>query len=198
MKECTQSLAEKLNTDSEFVCCDLFTLRLSDGTVYNIANFDKDITVNGITYVHDLFIINREQTKMSGTPSVDTLSVNIIADQSHNDNVKGEYVLKAVHDGSLDDAYLKLSRCFMDAETDAVLGVLNIFQGRCEVSGVGGMSCKLNVKSETLGLNAQYPLRIYAPQNVFQEAGGQVATASTDAYSCVIPLKPSKNVLVRL
>ena len=106
--------------------------------------------------------------------------------------------MKAVHDGSLDDSYLKLSRCYIDAETEETLGILELFQGKCEVSDVGGMSCKINVKSETMGLNAQFPTRIFAPQNVYEETAGEVATAENDNYTCVIPLKPSRNVLVRL
>lgn len=198
MKDCTQALAEKLNSESEFICCDLYKLRLQNGTTYYIADFDKDVAFNGITYRSDMFLMNREQTKLSGTPSVDTLSVTINADKNHNDNVDGKYIMKAVHDGALDDAYLMLIRCYMDAETGSVLGIINMFQGRCEVNGVGGISCKVNVKSDTLGLNAQFPTRTFAPQNVYQEKNGQVVTASTDSYTCMIPLKPSRNVLMKL
>lgn len=198
MKKCTLDLAESLNNDDEFICCDLFTLTLNDGSVYNIADFDKDIVFNGKTYRHDLFILSREQTKTSGVPAVETLSVTACADREHEDNINNEYFLQAVHKGLLDDASLALSRVFMDAETGNVLGLLALFNGRCEVSSCGGISCKLNVKSETIGLKASVPLRTFAPQNVYQEKNGTVSTASTDNYTCMIPLKPSKNVLVKL
>lgn len=198
MKNCTLDLAQHLNADNEFICCDLFTLTLSSGSVYHIADFDKDISYNGRLYRHDMFIISRDQTKTAGQPSVETLSVTISADRQHNDNVDNMFLLKAVHEGKFDDSQLTLSRAFLDAENGAVLGVLSLFNGRCEVSSCGGISVKLSVKSETIGLNASVPLRTFAPQNVYQEQSGVVSTASKDAYTCMITLKPSKNVLVKL
>lgn len=198
MKNCTLDLARQLNEETEFICCDLFTLTLPNGSVNRAADFDKDISFGGRLYKADKFIVSREQTKTAGTPNVETLSVTLNTDRSHGDTVDGKYMLQAVHDGTLDDAYLALSRAYMDAETGAVLGVLPLFNGRCEIASCGGISCKLNVKSETVGLNASVPLRTFAPQNVYQEEDGVVSTASKDTYTCMIPLKPSKNVLVKL
>lgn len=198
MKNCTLDLAQHLNADNEFICCDLYTLKLNNGSIYRTAEFDKDVSFNGKLYKSGRFIMSRDQTKAAGAPSVETLSVTLNADRLHNDNVDDEFLLKAVHEGRLDDAYLTLGRAFMDAETGAVLGVLEVFTGRCEISSCGGLACKLSVKSETIGLNASVPLRTFAPQNVYQEEDGVVSTASKDTYTCMIPLKPSKNVLVKI
>lgn len=198
MKNCTLDLAQHLNTDAEFICCDLFTLKLANGSVYRTAEFDEDISFNGKLYQSGRFIMTRDQTKAAGTPSVETLSVTLNADRLHNDMVDDKFLLEAVHEGMLDDAYLTLGRAFLDAETGAVLGVLELFTGRCEISSCGGLVCKLSVKSETVGLNASVPLRTFAPQNVYQEENGVVSTASKDTYTCMIPLKPSKNVLVKI
>ena len=46
MKNCTAALARHLNSDNEFICCDLFTLKLADNTVYRTAEFDKDVSFN--------------------------------------------------------------------------------------------------------------------------------------------------------
>lgn len=198
MKNCTLDLAQHLNTDNEFICCDLYTLTLNDGSVYRLADFDRDVAFNGKTYGSARFIISRDQTKSAGTPSVETLTVTISADRLHSDTIDNEHWLKAVHEGKFDDAYLTLGRAFMDAETGALMGVLMLFNGRCEVSSCGGIACKLSIKSETIGLSAQVPLRTFAPQNVYQQENGVVSTASNDVYTCMIPLKPSKNVLVKL
>lgn len=198
MKDCALDLAQHLNSDAEFICCDLFTLTLNSGSIYRLADFDADILYNGKTYESGRFVMAREQTKIAGTPSVETLTVTINADRLHADNVDNTYFLKAVHEGKLDDAYLTLGRVFMDAESGTVLGVLSLFHGRCEVSSCGGIMCKISAKSETVGLSAQVPLRTFAPQNVYQEQDGAVSTASQDVYTCMIPLKPSKNVLVKL
>lgn len=151
MKNCTQELAEHLNNDNEFICCDLFKLTLNDGSVYRIADSDKDIAFNGHLYKSDKFILQREQIKTAGAPSVETLTVTIYADREHDDVLSRTNLLQAAHEGKLDD-----------------------------------------------GLNASVPLRTFAPQNVYQEADGVVSTASKDTYTCMIPLKPSKNVLIKL
>ena len=197
MKTCSEDLARALNTKTEFICCDLYDLTLKSGTTYSIASFDKDVVVTGKIFRHDMFIIKREQTKVAGVPSVETLSVSISTDKNHSDIIDDVYFIKAAHDGLLDEAYLTLYRAYMDTEGN-VLGVIPLFNGRCEVTGAGGIVTKLSVKSETVGLTATYPLRSFAPQNVYQESNGTVTTASTDSYTCMIPLKPSKNVLVRL
>lgn len=198
MKNCTQELAEHLNNDNEFICCDLFKLTLNDGSVYRIADADKDIAFNGQLYKSNKFILQREQIKTAGAPSVETLTVTIYADREHDDAISRTNLLQAAHEGKLDDGYISLSRAFMDAETGNVLGALALFNGRCEISSCGGIACKLSAKSETIGLNASVPLRTFAPQNVYQEADGVVSTASKDTYTCMIPLKPSKNVLIKL
>lgn len=198
MKDCTQELAMHLNQDDEFICCDLFTLTLNDNSVYRIAVADKDIVFNGKLYKSNKFIIRREQTKTDGAPSVETLAVKIYADREHDDTLSGVNLLKAAHEGNLDDGYISLARAFLDAETGEFLGALMLFNGRCEIAACGGIICQLSAKSETIGLSASVPLRTFAPQNVYQEENGVVSTASKDTYTCMIPLKPSKNVLVKI
>ena len=159
---------------------------------------DKDIVFNGKLYKSNKFIIRREQTKTDGAPSVETLSVKIYADHDHDDTIAGANLLKAAHEGRLYDGYISLARAFLDAETGELLGALMLFNGRCEISSCGGIICQLSAKSETIGLSASVPLRTFAPQNVYQEENGVVSTASKDTYTCMIPLKPSKNVLVKI
>lgn len=198
MKDCTQDLAQHLNEDDEFICCDLFALTLSDGSIYRIADSDKDVVAGGKLYKHNKFLSQREQTKTAGAPSVETLVITVYADREHDDTIAGLSLLQAAHEGKLDDAYISLARAFFDAEGGELLGTLTLFYGRCEVTNCGGLTCKLSAKSETIGLNALVPLRTFAPQNVYQEEDGVVSTASKDVYTCMIPLKPSKNVLVKL
>lgn len=198
MKDCNQDLARHLNEDDEFICCDLFTLTLSDGSIYRIADSDKDVVAGGKLYKHNKFLSQRKQTKTAGTPSVETLAVTVYADREHDDTVAGLNLLQAAHEGKLDDGYISLARAFFNAETGELLGTLTLFYGRCEVVSCGGLACELSAKSETIGLNALVPLRTFAPQNVYQEENGVVSTASKDVYTCMIPLKPSKNVLVKL
>lgn len=198
MKNCTPELAAELARSSEFVCCDLFKWVLSNGVTYYIADFDKDVVYLNHVYKHDGVLMERGQTKTTGEPTVDTLTVTVRADHEHGDTIGGEYVLKAAHSGILDDSYITLTRAYFDKDTGVLLGGIEVFSGRCDVSSCGGIQCVLTCASECTGLNATLPPRCFAPQNVYEETSGGVVSSSTDAKTCMIPLKPSKNVLVRI
>lgn len=198
MRNISDDLLNMLNNSTEYRCCDLYKLTLSDNTSFYIANYDKDVVYNSRNYAHDLFIIKRSSIKTSGTPTVDSLNVNIYADRDHSDLIKNTYVMKAIHDGTLDDAQLTLSRAYF-SDSGQVLGAITLFTGRCEISSCNAFTCSLNVKSELTGLAAVFPIRVFAQQNSYNEnSSGEVVTASTDKYTCAIPLKPSQNVLIKL
>ena len=198
MRTAGQDLINELLSASEFICCDLYKLFLSDGTTYYIADYDKDISYNSNKYLCDLFLMKRDSIKLSGQPTVDSLSVTIYADNSHSDLIKNTYIMKALHDGLFDGAMLSLSRCYIGSQGQ-IVGVMGLFTGRCEINSANAFTCKLTVKSETTGLAGLIPLRVFAAQNAYSEnSSGSVITASTDDYTCAIPLKPSQNVLVKL
>lgn len=201
MKATTGQLNRELNTKRIFTCCDLFTLTLNNQKTFRAADFDIDVTYQGNTYYHDRFLMKRDQTKSTGEPVVETLSVNIFADQHHvYDFLDGKYVSLAAHDGTLDDSTLTLGRAFFTSDTGKLelLGVIYLFTGRCEVSECEGGCVKLTVKAETTGLNAKIPRRIYAPQNVYMSNNrAGVMTSSSDNKTCMVPLKPNASVLLR-
>lgn len=198
MRAASTALIQELNSATEFYCCDLYRLILADATTYYIADYDKDISYNGHSYVADLFLMERAGIKTTGLPTVDSLTVNLYGDRQHNDILKNKYIMQAVHDGTLDNAQITLSRAFFNAAGD-MLGVMQLFSGKCEISSCNALTCKLTVKSGLTGLSAQVPLRVFAPQNAYNEnSSGQVVAASSDNYTCAIPLKPSQNVLVKL
>lgn len=207
MKQASEQLIQALNNNTEFCCCDLYDITLLDGTEYHIADYDIDVAYNGKIYQHDLFLLQRNGINISGTPTVDTLSVSLYADRHHNDLVKNQYVMKAIHDGTLDNAQLTLSRAFFGASgqldgtelfTEQLLGVLPLFTGRCEISSGSSFLCKLTVKSELTGLSAQFPQRVFAPQSAFTNNNGTVTSSDRDEYTMLVPLKPSMRVLAKL
>ena len=174
-------------------CCDLYTLTLANGTAYRFANYDRDVTYGGYMYDHFKFAFKRDQVKLQGAPSVDTLGVSVYC--TPDDKLGGVPFMQACHNGMLDDSMMALSRAyFVDGEC---IGVLPIFSGRCEVSSSGGLAVKLNIKSVLQGLAALLPIRIFARQAAYANSNGVVTVSSTDTTSMVIPLKPSGNVLAR-
>ena len=174
--------------------CDLYTLTLANGAVYRFASYSSDVVFGGITYDHKKFIFRRQQVKLSGAPSVDTLGVSIYCQA--DDTIGGVPFMQACHDGALDQSTLLLSRAYF--HNDECVGVLDIFSGRCEVHSSGGLCVNLNVKSVLQGLAAPVPVRMFASQAAYVNSNGIITTSSRDTTSMVIPLKPSGNVLLRL
>lgn len=194
MKTVSADLAKYLEERNEYRYCDLYKLTFLDGTIWYMTSYDDDVTYNGHRYDSKVCLITRDQTSITGAPTVDTLRVTLTLTVA--DALGGVPLIKMAHDGGFDNCYLLLTRLFMDVETETILGAVNLFTGRCEVSSCTSIECEITVKSDAVGLSARVPLRVFAPQNVYYETDGQVATSSNDVYTCMIPLKPTKNVLV--
>lgn len=204
MKECTEALATYLNTHSEYKSCSLFRITLLDGTTVYATDFDKDVIFDNHIFSHDYCVMQRDKTKVSGTPEVDSTTITIYADKDHNDLVNNIFILEAIHKGLFDTASLTIWRAFFDAETDTTgqeqlrpHGALKVFIGRMELSSCSLMAAKFSVKAEITGLNALLPLRTFQAQSSFANTDGNVVEYSGDETTCVIPLKPSSNVLYR-
>ena len=174
--------------------CDLYTLVLESGTTYRFASYDRDVTYDGNTWEHATFAFKRDQLKLQGAPSVDTLGVTVYCTP---DDKLGEVPFMAgCHNGLLDQSMMQLCRAyFSDGEC---VGVVPMFSGKCEVQQSGGLSVKLKIKSIIQGLAAPLPVRMFAAQAAYANADGVITTSSTDTTSMVIPLKPSGNVLLKV
>lgn len=197
MKECTTDLATYLNTKTEIKSCNLYEIKLLDGYTMYVTDFDRDVVFNNHTFQHDKFLIERSQTKITGTPTVDTLSVSIYADRNHSDLVGNTFILEGIHNGLFDTAHLTLWRAYFDAEMDtqSPYGAIKVFLGRMELDSCDTFSAKFTVKAEITGLNASLPLRTFQAQTSYTNNNGTVIEYSGDTTTCVIPLKPSSNVL---
>lgn len=204
MKTCSEALATYLNTHSEYKSCSLFQISLMDGSNIYATDMDKDVVFDNHTFKHDYCVILRDKTKVSGTPEVDNTSVTIYADKEHNDLVNNLFILEAIHKGLFDTASLTIWRAFFDAEINTAgeellrpYGALKVFTGRMELNSCSPIAAKFNIKAEITGLNALLPLRTFQAQSSFANENGTVVEYSGDETTCVIPLKPSSNVLYR-
>ena len=193
MKTASNAIRSLLASESAETC-DLYTLTLLNNAVYRFASYSSDVSFGGVTYDHKKFIFKRQQVKLSGAPSVDTLGVTIYCQP--DDTIGGVPFMKACHDGALDQSTMLLSRAYFYA--GACVGVLDIFSGRCEVHSSGGLCVNLNIKSVLQGLAAPIPVRMFASQAAYVNSNGVITTSSHDTTSMVIPLKPSGNVLLRI
>jgi len=203
MKTVDPALQNYLNTVKNFISCDLFELVLANGNTYYYADTDCDIVYNNHIYQHDALLIKRQQIKLQGQVTVDTLGVTIYTDGNHaKDLIDGQPVLAVAHNGTLDGAKLYLRRAFfnvMDGQLPAasVVGVVSLFGGDVEIKSSGGIKLELTVKAKTQGLNKEYPIRKYYPEGCYTTTGGVVISTGETNDTCLIaPFVPRKEVLI--
>lgn len=202
MKTVSNELATHLNTEKNFVSCDLFELVLANGNIYRYANTNCDIIWDGKTYLHDALLIKRQQIKLQSQVTVDTLSVSIFTDKNHAaDLIDGTPVMAAAHSGVLDGAKMYLKRCFFRTgdglPSATAIGVVSLFGGDVEIKSSGGIRLDLTIKSKTQGLSQEFPRRKYYPQGSYTTTSGKVISTGTTNDTCLIaPFVPRKEVLL--
>lgn len=202
MKTVSTALANHLNTEKNFVSCDLFELVLADGTTYYYADTDCDVTYNSHTYVHNALLIKRQQIKLQNQVAVDTLGVTIYTDGDHaEDEIDNTPVLAAAHSGVLDGAKMYLKRGFFTPGSGlpsvSVIGVVSLFGGDVEIKSSGGIKLELTVKAKTQGLSQEFPRRKYYPEGSYTTTEGTISSTGTTNDTCLIaPFVPRKEVLM--
>ena len=203
MKTVNQALQNYLNTEKNFISCDLFELELASGNIYYYADTDCDITYNNHIYRHDALLIKRQQIKLQGQVTVDTLGVTIYTDGDHAaDMIESQPVLAVAHNGTLDGAKMYLRRAFFnvtDGQVPAasVVGVVSLFGGDVEIKSSGGIKLELTIKAKTQGLNKEFPIRKYYPEGCYTTTGGVVISTGETNDTCLIaPFVPRKEVLL--
>ena len=194
MKEITKSLETYLNTERNLMSCDLYRLVLLNGIEYRYADTDKDVTYNGKTYKHDSLVMTRKQIEQDSEVSVDSLTVDVYADSG--DLVSSRPFIKSAHDGVLDRARLYLTRAFFD-RNGVIIGTIDLFGGNVEVKKAGGIHVELEVKSDTQGLNMDFPIRKYYPRGQYVVSNDTIISSTdTDKTTLVAPFIPLKEVLL--
>ena len=194
MKEVTKSLETYLSTERNMMSCDLYRLVLLNGTEYLYADTDKDVVYNGKMYSHGSLIMTRKQIEQTSEVSVDSLTVAVYTDA--DDLVSSRPFIKSAHDGVLDRARLYLTRAFFNRD-GVIIGTINLFGGNVEVKKAGGIHVELEVKSDTQGLNMDFPIRKYYPRGQYVVSNDTIISSTdTDKTTLVAPFIPIKEVLL--
>ncbi|EGS36146.1 DUF2163 domain-containing protein [Megasphaera sp. UPII 135-E] len=194
MKTVTTDLETYLNTEQNLTSCDLYELQLADGHTYYYTDADVDVIYGDRKYKHDELLIKRNQVKLNDCVVVDTMNVRISANKK--DKIVGIPLLKAAHNGTLDNAILRLKRCFF--RNRGSIGTISLFTGTVEVQSAGGIRINLTVKAQTKGLNMGFPVRKYYPQGTYTTTDKtQVISSHTTDTTCLIaPFVPRREVLI--
>ncbi len=184
------ALAAFLNTTTQVYMADLFTITLSGGTVLRYSGSDVAVTVNSNTFALGP-AITRGKTKLSVGISVDTLSLNLMADASVS--VNGVPLLAFIVSGGLDGARVSLERAFAAGPGAAWVGTLPLFGGRVADAQASRYAAAITVNSDAELLDVMIPRNVYQPgcgNTLFDGAcglaksaysTGATATGATDA-----------------
>lgn len=172
MKIISEKLEQYLHSRNNYISCDLYEFRLSNGDILRFADFDTDVTVNHHTYKSNGPIFRRNQIKLSSKVSVDKLDITLSVDTT--DKLHTVPLMVLAHNGGLDDAEMSLKRAFFDDGAE-IVGYVDLFTGYVEIKQGGGLDLQLWVKSEVQRLNIGYPNRKYypnCPYSVFSKECG--------------------------
>jgi uncharacterized phage protein (TIGR02218 family) len=157
MKAASPALIAYLNSGTQFLMADLFTLTLNGGYTVRYTGADVDLTCGG--NVFKSFLIERSKTRSAVGLEVDTLEVT--ANPGPADTLNGVPWIAAARNGALDGAVLQLEKLFMPTWGDASLGSIVLFSGRVSDLDCGRTVVKLTIKSELELLDTQLPRNFY-------------------------------------
>lgn len=159
MKSASAGLIAMLQNNDQFFLADLYTFTLQNGNVYRYTDADIDLVYGGNTFIHNELRFKRSGTKITTGIEVDTLNIDIYP--QYTDSMNGIPFLKALAQGQIDGASVKLERAIMTTWGDLSNGVIVMFLGRISESNFTRTYAKLSVKSELELLNIQMPRNLY-------------------------------------
>jgi uncharacterized phage protein (TIGR02218 family) len=157
MKAASPALIAHLNSGTQFLMADLYTLTLNGGFVVRYTGADMSLTCGGNLF--SSFLIARSKTRSTVGLEVDTLEVTV--NPGPGDTLNGVPWLTAARNGALDGATLLLEKLYMPSWGDASLGSIVLFSGRVSDLNCGRTAATLTIKSELELLDTQLPRNFY-------------------------------------
>lgn len=138
---------------------DLYTITLSDGTVFRWSGGDEPVRLGSTLWVLGP-IMRRTRTRTNSTLEVDTCNVSFSAPPGFT--INGTPLIQFIAAGGFDNARLRLDRAFSAGPGTPWQGALNRFTG-----GLGATSGGRHEKY-VQGRNDVELLNIMVPRNVYQ------------------------------
>jgi uncharacterized phage protein (TIGR02218 family) len=157
MKAASPALIAYLNSGTQFLMADLYTLTLNGGYTLRYTGADMDLTAAGNLFKS--FLIARSKTRSTVGLEVDTLEVTV--NPGPGDTLNGVPWIAAARNGALDGATLQLEKIFMPSWGDTSLGSIVLFSGRVSDLDCGRTAATLTIKSELELLDTQLPRNFY-------------------------------------
>jgi|SRR5579872_3671538 len=141
----TTALTNLLNSGTDFVMADLYSITLSGGTVLNWSGAALPITFGGTTWVLGPALT---RGKISSKLGVEVATLEITVNATAADQVNGVALAPFILGLGLDNATLVLYRAFLPAWGRPVTGTLITFSGRItSIKDVSDTAMTLTVSS---------------------------------------------------
>ena len=152
------ALAALLNAGGPLNKADLYTLTLSDGTVYRWSGSDVALSGNSQTWTLGPGLQRTKVRFVIGT-AVDDLRVTIT--DIRGTTINGIALMAFIAAGGLVGARLQLDRAFWGPTDQAPVGALMWFAGRISVPAGDRYSADLVVQSDTVMFETMVPREVF-------------------------------------
>lgn len=162
MKIASQELIDFLASTegTKLKIADLYTFKLTNGTILRYTSADFDININGVVFNHKNAGIARSEMSWLTGLSVDDVTIEF--NPSEDDKFGEITLVEAFRNGSFDGAEVQIDIAFYtEGWNNEPLVLEKMFIGNIDVDEVGGSYIKANVKSYTELLNSQFPMHVY-------------------------------------
>lgn len=170
MKSYTQSFADFLLNNNQFIVCDLYTFTMQvpywdagggvhfNEVVARYTSLDQDVWVNGNQFLSSSAMIERSNIRSNVGVEVDKLSLQVYANDSML--LRGRPFMQACTDGVLDNATVLLERLYMDTSMTPQ-GTVIMFSGRVSTIKTSRSVAEIEVASDLELLNINMPRKLY-------------------------------------
>lgn len=164
MRSASAELLALLNSATQFIVADLYTVTLFGGAVYRWTSFDIPITLGADTYAcsPDAPILSRSRTRTAIGLEVDTLTVTL-GIGLNGFEIGGIPLPQAARNGLFDEARVEVRRVFMLTPGDTSVGALLWFGGNVSEVQAPSTAVVLTVKSDLEKLSRQMPRNLFMP-----------------------------------
>lgn len=188
MRSAPNALINLLNSNTQFLMADLYTITVLSGDVLRWTSADFNLAVDGNVYAPQgqggVPIITR--SRWSNSAGLDVDELDLILDCGDSAMILGLPAVLQAYSGLFDGATIVLDRGFFTSWTDTSVGSLNLFTGTTGELDVTSTSVEIHAKSFVNLLNVQMPRNQFLPicSHLLYDAGCTMLKANfTNAYT---------------
>jgi uncharacterized phage protein (TIGR02218 family) len=166
MKTISNGFLTMLQSNQQLMVCDLYTITLASGQVLYYTDAPQNIVIGGNTYLAAQMDsapgFARGPIKLKIGLQVDSIEVDMFYDL--NTRILGSTPGSFANAGGFDGASVKIDKFLTTSLSATTNGTVNLFTGVVSDVQAGSGKVTLNVSSNLIYLNGQFPRNYFLPQ----------------------------------